>query len=507
MKRLTQGNRVIAFIEKHCVFVSGDFQGKPFKLLPWQKKLINDLFVIDPSTNQRQYSMALVGTPKKNGKSELSAALALYFLLADGEKDPLVIIGAGSEEQAGLVYGAARKMAELSPTLSQITDRYDKEIISRLATGGKIRRVAAAVGTNDGLNVSAAILDELHEWQGVKGRSVFNVLTNGTISRRQPMVIGITTAGYDRESICYELYDYGKKVDSGEVIDRRFFFRWFEPLSENADYRSEETWRQANPSYGVTLTKQRLEAELRKPEAVFRRYFLNQWTEVENLWLPSGVWEKLADPNITLDTELKTWVAVDAATRNDSTAVVVGQWQGENLAVVAKIWERPFDAVSGKFDEDWRMPLAELENYLRDLYTDFPELEYIAYDPAFISWLAQKLEVDGLPMLEFPQTTGRMSPASQTLYDLCIQDKLRHNGAKDFARHIRNAAAEQTGLGNGAWRLVKKKAKSKMDAAIACAMVAALATKKIETEESNAPSIFVFDNNGNLIIDETTDAA
>lgn len=507
--RFTQGNRVIRFIETHCVLVNGAYMGKPFILQPWQKTLLNDLFELDPTSAEkpadmlRRYREALVGTPKKNGKTEIAAAIGLYFLLGDGEIDPLVTVAAGSEQQADLVYGTARRMAALSPTLSQVTQGYDKEIFATTPAGGKIMRVAAAVGTNDGLNISAAINDELHEWDSNRGRGVYTVLTNGTISRRHPLIFNITTAGYDKESLCYEKYEYGKQVESEEIKDRRYFFRWFEPKSEKADHRLAATWKEANPSYGVTVKADRFEDEVsRKTEAVFRRYFLNQWTEAAQLWLPFGAWESLADPSLELDTNLPTFAAIDAATKNDSTAVITAQWQGEKLAVKAKIWERPLDPMTGKPAEDWRLPMAELEGYLRDIHRDFSALSTLAFDPAFITWLAQQLENDGLPMEEFPQSAQRMSQASQALYELIVQGQLVHDGSPDLARHIKNAAAEATGSGNGAWRLVKKKAKRKMDAAIALAMAAYLATK--DRPDDYTPGLWEFDSEGNVI---TNDAA
>jgi phage terminase large subunit-like protein len=508
--RLSQGNRVIRFIEQHCVLVNGAFMGKPFKLQPWQKTLLNDLFELDstsatdPMQMLRRYRHALVGTPKKNGKTEIAAALGLYFLLGDGEPDPLVAVAAGSEQQADLVFGTARRMAALSPTLSEVTEGYDKEIFSKTAAGGKMMRVAAAVGTNDGLNISAAILDELHEWDNNRGRGVWNVLTNGTISRRQPLVFQITTAGYDKESLCYEQYELGKQVQSGEIKDKRFFFRWFEPASEKADHRLEATWKEANPSFGVTVKADRLEDEVsRKTEAVFRRYFLNQWTEAAQLWLPFGAWESLADPSLELDTELPTVAAIDAATKNDSTAVVIAQWQGEKLAVKARIWERPVDPMTGKPKEDWRLPMAELEAHIRDLHKEFTALSTIGFDPAFITWLAQQLENDGLPVEEFPQSALRMSKASQALYELIVQGQLVHDGQPDLARHIKNAAAESTGAGNGAWRLVKGKAKRKMDAAIALAMCAYLASAF--KPDNYTPGLWVFDAEGNVITPDEPD--
>jgi phage terminase large subunit-like protein len=347
-------------------------------------------------------------------------------------------------------------------------------------------RVAAAVGSNDGPSWSVVICDELHEWTGPKGRGVWNTLTNGTIARKQPMVLQITTAGVDRDTICYEQYEYGMKVNAGEIDDPRFFFQWY-GVPDEADWRDPEVWRAANPSYGVAVNEAAIRDQMnRKPEGVFRRYFLNQWTEAEVLWLPSGAWEALGDSDLSLtgrDEETEgepAWVAIDAATRYDSAAVVIGQWQEGKLAVEARIWERPFDAATGRPSETWRLPMAELEEHVRDLYLAY-NVQTIAYDPAYITWVAQHLAGDGLPMVEFPQSAARMAPASQALYELITTQRLTHPNHATFTRHIKAAAAEATGSGNGAWRLIKGKARRKMDAAIALAMVSALATAGQET--------------------------
>ena len=116
-KRRSQGRRVCQFIEKHCVHTNGQWIGRPFRLLPWQRRLIYELFEVDEG-DLRRHRWALLGIPKKNGKTELSAAIGLYFLLADGEPAPLVVCAAASDEQADLVFGAAKTMVTMSPTLS-----------------------------------------------------------------------------------------------------------------------------------------------------------------------------------------------------------------------------------------------------------------------------------------------------------------------------------------------------------------------------------------------------
>ena len=250
-RRATKGFDVIRWIETHCVHTQGEWVGKPFRLFDWQRQLILELFTVR-ADGLRQYRWALVGVPKKQGKTELAAALGLYFLIADGEPSPLVVCAAASDDQADLVYGAARTMCDTSPTLALITEKFDKEILVPSIPGARLRRVAAVAGTNDGQNISMVVCDELHEWLGAKGENVWTVLTNSTGARRQPLVLQITTAGYDTDSICYRQYEHGRAVQTGEVDDARYLMHWIE-APEGADYRDPDVWKAANPSYGITV--------------------------------------------------------------------------------------------------------------------------------------------------------------------------------------------------------------------------------------------------------------
>lgn len=482
-KRRSQGGRVIRFIERHCVHPDGMWIGQPIKLEPWQRRMILELFEAEED-GSRKHRWALVGIPKKNGKTTLAACLALYFLLADGEPAPLVVCAAASDEQADLAFGSAKAMVRMSPTLSQLCTAFDKEIQVKDQPGARLRRVAAVAGTNDGQNIHAAILDELHEWNGARGENVWNVLTNGTGARRQPMVLQITTAGYDLDgTVCGRQYQYGKRVAAGEVDDPRYFFHWNE-APEGADHRDPEVWRAANPNYGVTVHEAFFRDQLtKKTESVFRRYFLNQWVAGAELWLPFGAWEACRSP-LELDPALPTYAAVDVALRNDSTAVVLAQRQhlemGERTVVRAKVWENPYQE-GHHLHESWRLNIFEVENYLREVYGQFPEPSTeidgdikpgpeFAYDPAYFHRSADVLEGDGLAMVEYPQHDSRMIAASQNLYQLVVEGKLAHNGDPVLKRHVENAVADQKPRG---WRLTKPKgARRKIDAAIACAIAA-----------------------------------
>lgn len=479
-RRKSQGARVIKFVEQHCVHPDGRWLGQPIRLEAWQRRLIYELFEVGDE-DLRKNRWALVGIPKKNGKTTLAACLALYFLLADGEPSPLVVCAAASDEQADLAFGAAKTMVKLSPTLSQLCTAFDKEITVKDQPGARLRRVSAVAGTNDGLNIHAAILDELHEWVGTKGEAVWNVLTNGTGARRQPIVLQITTAGYDLETVCGRQYEYGKRVDAGEVDDPRYYFHWNE-APEGADHRDPSVWEAANPNFGVTVEAPFFEDQVtKKTESVFRRYFLNQWVAAAELWLPYGAWDA-CEASLDLDPALPAYVGIDIAHRNDSTAVVIAQRQqyemGERTVVRAKVWENPYPEAHTLHDS-WELNVFEVEEHLKAIKAQFPvpatEIDgetkpgpEFAYDPYMFLRSAQLLEGEGLTMVEYPQHDSRMIAASQSLYQLVVEGKLAHDGDPVLKRQIQNAIADQKPRG---WRLTKPKgSRKKIDAAVACAI-------------------------------------
>lgn len=489
-KRKTKGAYVCDWIEKHCVLTSAEWIGKPFVLQAWQRRLIYGLFEIDPGTGYRMKRWAYIQIAKKNGKTELAAALACYFLLGDGEPAPLVVCGASSDEQADLVFSAAKTICTLSPTLSQVTQCFDKEITVPSQPGARLRRVSSNAPSLDGLNVHAAILDELHEWQGRKGENLWNVLTNGTGARRQPMIVQITTAGWDQTTICYRQYEWAKRVLAKPELDPAYF-AYIAEAPPGCDLLADESIAAANPNYGVTVFRPFFEdQENKKSEATYRRYFLNQWTDSEEIWEAAAWWGGLASTTDELDRALPVCVGIDVALRGDSSAVVVAQKQAEKVVVRAKIWQNPYPATHAQHTT-WKLNTAEVEAYLLDLYATYkaPAREVdgelrpgpgFFYDPNFFDRSAQLLEDEGLTMVEYPQMDVRMIAAAQNLYDLIRTGVISHDGDPDFEQHIRNVIADQRPRG---WRMSKPKgSRKKIDAAIACAIACYEATRVMEEE-------------------------
>ncbi len=485
----TLGPECARFIETFCVLGSGDSYGDPFILRPWQKGILNRMLELqfDPRSGlwRRRYRRALLGLPSGSGKTPFAAAIGMWFLCSDQHRDPSVACAAASKEQSGLVYGNARTMAE-SDKLRKFLET-GRDSITRKGAPGKLYRVSAAEGTNDGQIISCLIKDEYHEWADTKNTD--NILTKATTKIRDSFQLAITTAGYDLDTLCGRLYQHGKAVQEGTEEDDQFFFHWVE-ADENDDPDDEDAWRRVHPAVEDFISLDAIRDKRRElPDPVFRRYYFNQWTSVQNAWLEHGMWSacEVAPDDAQLTPAEPIFVGWDGSAKRDSTAVIAIQRgdvpeRGEGgellfddadepvmrsrVKVFSRIWDRPRDA-TGKFDERWRVNQGEVMEWIRTLSKSY-EIVRGPYDPQLIALYAEELADEGIAMVEFPQTPQRMAEATQMLYTLIADGTLAHDGDVKLARHIGNAVYQSLPTGGG--RLVKGKAKNKMDGAIALAM-------------------------------------
>ena len=495
----TQGPRVIRFLERYCTFTQARWAGKPMALLPWQKALLVEAFELrfnaETGRFERRYHEILVGTPKKNGKSELVGGLAHYFLIADGEPSPIVIAAAANETSANLLFRPAKSMVTLSSgarergALEELCEAEADSIFLRGVQGAELRRVPASPKATEGLNIFVNLMDEWHEWTTPAAMQTATKLMNGTVLRPRYMNWRTTTAGFDPESLLGQDYEWGRAVASGDVEAPEWFFRWYESPEavERAGkivpvaWDSEEAVRLANPSYGELAAWEFYANKLRNPrESEYRRYFLNQWTSGEESWLPSGMWEAGHVPGLELDPSVATAVGIDASYRNDATAVVwVQRREGphpetgepmEMIDVAARIWERPLDPNTRKPRAEWIVPKREVGEHLRWLATTY-RVTNMDYDPAYFHDLAMELAEEGLPMREFSQSNLRkMVEACQATYQTVLRRGMRHGDEAKLSQHVNQAVAVQVATGSAAWVLRKGKAKRKMDGAVALVM-------------------------------------
>jgi phage terminase large subunit-like protein len=338
-------------MEAFCRHSKGEWAGQPLRLAPWQRVLVNELMATDPS-GRRRHRIGYIGLPRKNGKSTLGAALALYGLIADGEPGAEVYSVAGDRRQAEIVFEEAKRMVAAEPELASVIK------IARYHLAGpdhSIYRVLSAdAALQQGLNPSFVIFDEVHVQPN---EALWDAMTLGSGTRRQPLIIGLTTAGYDEATLAYRLYEYGKNIEARIVVDSTFFFRWYEAPAA-APYRDPATWALANPALlgkAAFLKADDFEAAARTTtEAPFRRFRLNQWTQAEELWLPAGAWEAAYAPELELDRRLPIAVGIDLALTHDTTAVVVAQRQGDRIVLRAQFWANPFPPGHSQHD-DWEL--------------------------------------------------------------------------------------------------------------------------------------------------------
>ena len=289
-------DRVVKFIS-NLTHAKGSWAGQPFRLRDWQEKIVRQLFGTLDDQGMRRYRTALLMLPRKNGKTELAAALALYGLLGDGEAGAEVVSAAADRDQAARVFEAAAMMVRADPELEAACEIVEsqKRIVHR-ASNSVYRALSADVPGKHGLNPSLIIYDELH---AAPNRDLWDVLTTSQGTRRQPLCLVISTAGYDRESILAEVYAYACSVRDGEIDDPTFLPVIYE-APDDADWTDEKVWRDCNPALGDFRSLDEMRIAFRRAKEIpaqqntFRRLYLNEWTEQSVRAIDMAAWDACA---------------------------------------------------------------------------------------------------------------------------------------------------------------------------------------------------------------------
>lgn len=287
----------VAFIESLC-HTKGTWAGKPFELMDWQEQIIRDLFGILKPNGYRQFNTAYIEIPKKNGKSELAAAVALLLTCGDGEQRAEVYGAAADRQQASIVFDVAADMVRMCPALNKRVKilASQKRLIYE-PTNSFYQVLSAEAYSKHGFNVHGVVFDELHSQPN---RKLYDVLTKGSgYARMQPLFFLITTAGTDTHSICYEVHQKAQDIIDGRKIDPTFYPVIF-GADDTEDWTSPKVWRKCNPSLGETIVMDKVktacESAKQNPgeENSFRQLRLNQWVKQAVRWMPMDKLDKCA---------------------------------------------------------------------------------------------------------------------------------------------------------------------------------------------------------------------
>ncbi len=482
----------VAFIQELRHIKTTEWAGKPFMLLPWQEQIVRDLFGVVKKNGARQFRHAFVEVPKKSGKSELAAAIALYLLCADGEEGAEIYSVANDREQAGIVFHLAAQMALDNPVLR----KYCKFIDSRkrivfTPTRSFYCAMSSEVKNKYGLNIHGCIFDEL---LGQTDRKLYDTMTVGAGSgRRQPLNFVITTAGNDRNSICYSEHTYAMDILNERKIDPSYYPVIF-AAADDDDWHDPEVWKRVNPSYGITVPEEFYYSIYERAkndvaiESEFRQFYLCQWLSSAKKWLQMDKYDKGAE---TIDMEFlkgrKCYGGLDLASTDDIAAFVLvfpPDEQNGKFYVLPYFWI-PKDNMKRRVKKD-HVPYDKWhrEGYLEAtegniIYYDFIEkkirelaeqyqLEEVAYDRWGAIQMTQNLEAQDFEMSKFGQGFVSFSEPSKELMRLVLDERFIHGGHPVLRWMFENVYIETDAAGN--IKPSKKKSSEKIDGAVAAIM-------------------------------------
>lgn len=408
----------------------------------------------------------------------LGAGLALYHLVADGEQGAECYSVAGDRDQARIVFDEAMRMVRLEPELNAVLRVRDAQAtILHPSSDSLYRAIASDSATAEGYNPSFVCFDEVHVQ--TNGR-LWTVMSNGSATRDRALMLGITTAGYDVETLCGQLYKAGRAGTPG------MYFFWLEPKRVDCDWRDERIWHEVNP--GLDEGFQRIEdfraaaaeAAARGAENEFRRYRLNQWVGAIEAWLPYGAWDALRTDEL-LQEEESVVLGFDGSWNKDCTAIVACALRETPHIQPLHLWERP----DGPAGDGWRVPILDVEAAIIEACKRYDVREVVC-DPFRWQRSMAVLEEAGVPISEYPTSSpARMVPSTALFTDAVMDGHLSHDGSIDLKRHIANAKLKRDAKGP---RIVKESTGSAKHIDLAVAAVIALdRAMHLEPEEEELP--------------------
>jgi phage terminase large subunit-like protein len=483
-----KANHAVAFV-KSLKHTKGDWRGKPFNLQPFQEKIVRDLFGTVKEDGNRQYRTAYIEEPRKNGKSELAAAIALKLLTADSEGGAEIYGAAGDRDQAALVFDVAAEMVRQHTALSKRCKVIDhKKRIVVPGTGSFYHAVSSEAKTKHGYNASGVIFDELHVQPN---RDLWDVLTTSGGTRRQPLVFAITTAGFDRESICWEQHAYAESVAKG-IIDDPTFYPVIYSAPENADWTDEKVWYECNPGLGNFRSLDEMRSLCAKAketpalENTFRRLYLCQWTQQETRWMPIEAWDATAGEVFASDLEGETcYAGLDLASTSDIAAFVLVCPDSDGVLDILPFFWIPEEGLQAKIRKD-RVPYdvwikrglikptpgniidyRTIRNDIGEIGKRFNIIE-TGYDRWNATQLVTELVDDGFNMIPIGQGFASMSAPTGELMRFTLAKKLRHGGNPVLRWMANNMMVRQDPAGN--LKPDKEKSMQKIDGIVALIM-------------------------------------
>jgi len=478
MKIRSLGPKIIKFIETYLVYGDhSDFSGQQFLLRDWQKDLLNEMFVLD-ETGKLKNRRALILTGKGNGKSELTSAICNFFLLSGYHKSPLVVLGAGNLDQAGILFNTCKAQLTQGPLKSFIRST-DRKIVMADGSPGELRRVASSRDQLDGIRPTFVALDEIATFLTPAQERSRLVLTNGLAKRSNTFELNISTPGGSETDLMGRMISYAEAVEHGDIKDDSFYHKFFRAdprLDLNNPKDLKEAIYQANPGADDFWPVDNLMRRFKEiPEHEFRRYHLGQIAKTTDSWLPVGAWNDL-DRHDGIEPGTKVILGFDGSYNNDSTCLVACTLEDIPRLEVVGLWEKPYH------DENWIVPRDDVSAKIRQAFTKFDVQELSADPPGWYKSLDEWMEeFPGKVVFYETNHRKRMIRATSKFYTAVINKDIMHDGNPDLERHLDNCFLKETVTGAYITK-EKKKSPRKIDLAVGSVIAYDRATARRDNE-------------------------
>jgi len=493
---------VCEFIEA-LPHIKGPLAGTPIVLEPWQIFILTTTFGWLTQAGYRRFRRVYIEVPRGNGKSALSSALGLFMMAADREGGAECYSFATTRDQAKIVFNDAKMMAKKSPRfLRRCGVDVQAHVILKMDNASKFEAQSAEGSTLDGLNTHFACVDELHAH---RTRSVYDVVETSTGKRSQSLLWVITTAGSNRSGICYEVRGFVLKVLNGSSKDESQFGIIY-GLDDDDDWTTEDALKKANPNWGVSVMPDvllPLQAKaMAMPSAAnnFKTKHLNEWVNADTAWMDMRAWERCKDVTLDKDQFIKEQciIGLDLASKIDIAAKVrlfTREIDGKPHYYVFGEYYLPSEAVEKSENSQysgWEQlklltvtqgavtDYSVIEDGLMDDASDF-DVQQVAYDPFQATQLSQRMNEQGLPMIEMRPTVLNFSEPMKQLEALVLEGRLHHDGDPIMTWMMSNVVCHVDAKDNIYPR--KDRAEQKIDGVVALIMALGRAMLTQEQEK------------------------